>query len=227
MFCLRSFWFLLEAAIGFEPMNNGFADRRLCLISSIFLNTYIFIAFLWCDFWCNYFLDFSNLLAAKNGTHIPSAVQSVCVQVSFSSGVPMGAGTYPRPVSQDISGAVGSCFVPCCMNTLWTISITSISRHRLFACRLNNSLPTPGRKPPTHTQLCLHPRTSILGRLTASCGALQGKLSVELTVLLNRFIRCSTKIMLAHLSAEIISSVQQSKSRLRLAVLNEMGVDRG
>ena len=132
-------------------MNNGFADRRLCLISSIFLNTYIFIAFLWCDFWCNYFLDFSNLLAAKNGTHIPSAVQSVCVQVSFSSGVPMGAGTYPRPVSQDISGAVGSCFVPCCMNTLWTISITSISRHRLFACRLNNSLPTPGRKPPTHT----------------------------------------------------------------------------
>ena len=175
---------------------------------------------MWCDFWCNYFLDFSNLLAAKNGTHIPSAVQSVCVQVSFSSGVPMGAGTYPRPVSQDISGAVGSCFVPCCMNTLWTISITSISRHRLFACRLNNSLPTSGRKPPTHTQ---HPRTSILGRLTASCGALQGKLSVELTVSSNQFIPCSIKIMLAHLSVEIISSFRQSKLRLRLAVLTFFG----
>ena len=34
------------------------------------------------------------------------------------------------------------------------------------------------------------------------------------------------KKMLAHLSAEIILSVQQSELRLRLAVLNEMGVDR-
>jgi hypothetical protein len=34
------------------------------------------------------------------------------------------------------------------------------------------------------------------------------------------------KKMLAHLNAEIILSVQQSKLRLLLAVLNEMGVDR-
>jgi len=65
------------------------------------------------------------------------------------------------------------------------------------------------------------------GALYALCGALQGKLSAKLTVPLNRFIRCSNKIMLAHLSAEIILSVQQSKLRLHLAVLNEIGVSRG
>ena len=59
---------------------------------------------------------------------------------------------------------------------------------------------------PSHTQPWPCPLTSILGRLAASCGALLDKLSAELTVSVNRRIRCSIKIMLAQLSAEIIPS---------------------